>query len=212
MNFELNEHAWIKSLQVKGAVKEKNEDGTQYKITYHDKNNNDKREIAWFNIEDLDKVKERTQNNRPYKQDKPLKIKVLYHTDNPELEQTTIGNWIDLRSAIDIELKQFEFKIIPLGISIQLPKGFEAELKPRSGTFKNFGIIQTNSVGCIDETYAGNGDIWGMPVLAMRDTKINRGDRICQFRINRVMPKLDIEKVETLDNEDRGGFGSSGVK
>ena len=207
MNFIMNKPVWILKDEVKGIMKEF-EDG-KFKVTLF---RNDERFTEWFEESELEEFIPRKQYNKPYRKDEPLKLKVLYHTDNPELEQTTVGNWIDLRSAIDVELKQFEFKIIPLGISIQLPKGFEAEIKPRSGTYKNFGIIQTNSVGCVDETYAGNNDVWGMPALAMRDTKINKGDRICQFRINRVMSKLDIEKVETLNNENRGGFGNTGVK
>jgi len=203
----MNKPVWILKDEVKGIMKEF-EDG-KFKVTLF---RNDERFTEWFEESELEEFIPRKQYNKPYRKDEPLKLKVLYHTDNPELEQTTVGNWIDLRSAIDVELKQFEFKIIPLGISIQLPKGFEAEIKPRSGTYKNFGIIQTNSVGCVDETYAGNNDVWGMPALAMRDTKINKGDRICQFRINRVMSKLDIEKVETLNNENRGGFGNTGVK
>jgi len=212
MNEALRIKKGVRSEEIgfKGIAKEF--DDGKYKVTYFDLNQ--ERQTEWFEESELEEFKanDKRQYNKPYIKYEPLKLKVLYHTDNPELEQTTIGNWIDLRSAIDVELKQFEFKIIPLGISIQLPKGFEAEIKPRSSTYKNFGIIQTNSVGCVDETYAGNNDVWGMPALAMRDTKINKGDRICQFRINRVMPKLDIEKVETLENEDRGGFGSTGVK
>jgi dUTP pyrophosphatase len=140
-------------------------------------------------------------------------IKVRYHKENcPELiemEKNPIGDFIDLRAAENVELSRGEFKLISLGISVQLPKGYHAEVVPRSSTYKNFGIIMSNSIGIIDESYCGDNDIWMMPVIAMRDTKININDRICQFRVvkNR---DINIEVVDKLNNEDRGGIGSTG--
>ncbi len=141
-----------------------------------------------------------------------MKIKIKYFTDRiDELEYIEgKSDWIDLRCADDVELKQGEFALIPLGVAIELPAGYEAHVVPRSSTFKNFGIIQTNSCGIIDETYCGDNDQWFMPVLAMRDTKINTNDRICQFRIFEHQPVIEFEKTDRLEGKDRGGFGSTG--
>jgi len=120
------------------------------------------------------------------------------------------SDWIDLRAAEEVELKEGEFKLIPLGIAMQLPKGYEALMAPRSSTLKNFGITQTNSIGVIDETYCGDNDQWYFPAEAKRDTVIHVGDRICQFRIIEHQPQLHFEEVTSLGNEDRGGFGTTG--
>ena len=122
------------------------------------------------------------------------------------------GDWIDLRAAESVEMKQWDYKLIPLGIAIQLPEGYEANVVPRSSTFKNFGIIQTNSYGVIDNSYCGDNDQWFFPAFAMRDTYIKKNDRICQFRIVKKQPDFELEEVEHLDNPDRGGYGSTGVK
>ena len=140
-----------------------------------------------------------------------MKIKVKYHNKNiDKIEKIKQGDWIDLRSAETVFIKQGDFKLISLGISMQLPDGYEAHVAPRSSTFKKWGVIQTNSFGVIDESYAGNNDVWMMPVIAMRDTTINENDRICQFRIVKKMPMVKIIEVDNLENEDRGGFGSTG--
>lgn len=143
-----------------------------------------------------------------------MEIKIRYHNKNlVKIERIPTGDWIDLRAAKSVMLSQGEFSLIPLGISMQLPEGYEAHVVPRSSTFKKWGIIQTNSLGIIDESYNGNDDQWLMPVLAMRDTSIEFNDRICQFRIIEKMPSdLQITEVESLDNENRGGFGSTGVR
>ena len=107
-------------------------------------------------------------------------------------------------------MKKGEFKLIPLGIAMELPKGYEAHVVPRSSTYKNFGVIQTNHMGVIDETYCGDNDQWFMPVLAMRDTRIHVNDRICQFRIMEHQPELVFEETEILGHADRGGHGSTG--
>lgn len=122
------------------------------------------------------------------------------------------SEWIDLRSAEDVVLKAGEFKLINLGVCMKLPDGYEAHVVPRSSTFKKFGIIQTNHQSVIDNAYCGNDDVWFYPVLAMRDTHIYKGDRICQFRIMKTQPKIIFEEVERLECENRGGFGSTGVK
>lgn len=122
------------------------------------------------------------------------------------------SDWIDLRSAENVKLKKGEFKLISLGIAMELPEGYEAHIVPRSSTFIKFGIIQTNHLGVIDETYCGNEDIWKYPALAMRDTEIWINDRICQFRIVKHQPIIEFREVEDLGNEKRGGFGSTGVQ
>lgn len=139
-------------------------------------------------------------------------IRIKYFTDQIEKLRYIDGksDWIDLRAAEDITLKQGEFKLVPLGVAMQLPDGYEAHVVPRSSTFKNFGILQVNSMGVIDASYCGDNDQWFMPVLAMRDTEIHVNDRICQFRIMKNQPQIDFELVEHLEGEDRGGFGSTG--
>ena len=142
-----------------------------------------------------------------------MQIKVKYLDDSIiKLEKITQGDWIDLRSAEDVIMKQFDFKLIHLGIAIQLPEGYEANIVPRSSTYKNFGILQTNSFAVIDETYCGDNDWWKYPVVALKSTVIKKGDRICQFRINKKMPEVELIEVELLGNKDRNGLGSTGVK
>lgn len=142
-----------------------------------------------------------------------MKIRIKYLNDSiPHLEKTEIGDWIDLRSAEDVELKKGENKLIHLGVAMELPKGYEAHIVPRSSTFKKWGIIQTNHMGVVDNTYCGDDDWWFMSVYATRDVKIEKDDRICQFRIEKKMPKIKFETVEVLGNENRNGFGSTGIK
>ena len=139
-------------------------------------------------------------------------IKIKYFTD--KIEKLTYidgkSDWIDLRAAESVDLKKGEFKLIPLGVAMELPKGYEAHIVPRSSTFKNFGIIQTNYQGVIDSSYCGDNDEWKMPVYAMRDTHIEVNDRICQFRIMENQPKIQFEEVKALTGVDRGGFGTTG--
>ena len=141
-----------------------------------------------------------------------MELKIKYFTDKIDRLEYIDGksDWIDMRAAEDIELKKGDFKLIPLGVAIELPKGYEAHMVPRSSTFKNFGIIQTNSCGIIDETYCGDNDQWYLPVLAVRDTRISVNDRICQFRIFEHQPKITFTEVQWLGGKDRGGFGSTG--
>lgn len=141
-------------------------------------------------------------------------IKIKYVCEELERLRYIDGksDWIDLRAAEDVVLKKGEFKLISLGVSMQLPKGYEAHIAPRSSTFKNFGIIQANHLGIVDESYCGDEDIWRFPAIAMRDTKISKNDRICQFRIVEHQPKINFLEVESLNNAGRGGFGSTGIK
>ena len=139
-------------------------------------------------------------------------IKIKYLNDVERIKKIEKGDWIDLRCASkeDIVLKAGEFKLIPLGVAMELPKGYEAHVVPRSSTYKHFGVIQTNHCGIIDETYCGDNDWWFLPVFALRDTVIRFNDRICQFRIVKKMPPVNIIEVDTLGNADRGGHGSTG--
>lgn len=139
-------------------------------------------------------------------------IKIKYLSDQIEKLKyiDNKSDWIDLRAAEDVKLKAGEFRLIPLGIAMELPRGYEAHIVPRSSTFKNFGILQTNSMGVVDESYCGDNDQWFFPALAMRDTDIHVNDRICQFRIMEHQPKIDFIEVSELKNADRGGHGSTG--
>lgn len=139
-------------------------------------------------------------------------IKIKYH--NPELaknEKIEIGDWIDLRAAENVKLNAGDFKLISLGVSMKLPDGYEAHVVPRSSTFKTWGILQTNNIGIIDNSYSGTNDIWKLPAYALRDTEIKVNDRICQFRIVKKQPEVEFVEVEKLDDTDRGGFGSTGT-
>jgi len=143
-----------------------------------------------------------------------VEIKVKYFDNEvKELNKIEKGDWIDLRSRKTIEYEQGDYFYIPLNVAMELPESYEAHLLPRSSTFKNWGLLQTNSMGVIDNSYSGNDDEWMLPVLAMRDGKVEKGDRVAQFRIMPNMTKkynLEINEVSDLENEDRGGFGSTG--
>ena len=140
------------------------------------------------------------------------KIRIKYFTDEIEKLEYIDGksDWIDLRASEEVELKAGDFKLIPLGVAMQIPEGYEGHLAPRSSTFKTWGLIQTNSVGVIDCSYCGDDDMWRMPVYATRDTVVHVNDRVAQFRIIENQPKIVFEEVESLGNENRGGFGSTG--
>ena len=139
-------------------------------------------------------------------------IRIRYLSDGIEKLRYIDGksDWIDLRCAETVELKAGEFRLLPLGVAMALPQGYEAHIAPRSSTFRNYGILQTNSVGVVDESYCGDEDEWKLPVYATRDCHIERTDRIAQFRIVKKMPEVSVESVDHLDGENRGGFGSTG--
>lgn len=143
-----------------------------------------------------------------------IKVKYFENKDGLKVEplnKIDKGDWIDLRANETISLKKGDFKLIPLGVGMKLPEGYEAHVAPRSSTFKNWGILQTNSIGIIDNSYSGNNDQWLMPVYATRDIVIQRNERVCQFRIVEKQPMIEFDTVEFLDDIDRGGFGSTGV-
>ncbi len=142
------------------------------------------------------------------------KIKIKYISNEIEKLRYIDGksDWIDLRASEDVVLKQGETRLIRLGVAMELPEGYEAHIVPRSSTYRNFGIIQTNHMGIVDHSYCGDSDEWMYPVLAMRDTEIHVNDRICQFRIMKNQPKLEFDEVEHLDGASRGGFGTTGIQ
>ena len=160
-----------------------------------------------------------------------MKLRIKYFEGATKLQKIAKGNWIDVYAAKDIFVPQGERAMIPLGFALELPKGWEGHLAPRSSTFKTWGIIQTNSVGVVDDTYIGDNDQWHMPVFCLKGkevqwmehanseedylaggTWIRQGDKIGQFRIMEVMPTIEFEEVEAFNNADRGGFGTTGTK
>lgn len=170
-----------------------------------------------------------------------MKIKVKLFDENCAITVHEKGDWFDLKTRCNVSFIQpqagtqytkgiFKYRdvtfsqgIIPLGVAMKLPEGFEAILAPRSSTFKKYQVIQTNSFGVIDNSYSGNSDEWGLPILALGEAEIPQYTRICQFRIQLSQKatiwqkikwlfdnKIEIEYVDNLEDEDRGGFGSTG--
>ena len=138
-------------------------------------------------------------------------IQIRYFPNSPELVMNDRGDWCDLYVYEDMTLKAGEFACVPLGVAMKLPDGYEAIIAPRSSTFKRTGLIQTNSIGVIDNSYSGNDDQWMMPVYATRDVIIEKGMRLCQFRIQKRQPELVFNAVASLSDSNRGGFGTSGA-
>lgn len=142
-----------------------------------------------------------------------MQIKIKYFDKGiDKIQKLSVGDWIDLRSAEYVDMKRDEFRLIKLGIGMKLPDGYEARVLPRSGTCKKYGIIMANSAGVIDNSYSGDEDQWMFPAYAIRDTHIDKNDRICQFRIVEKQPEIEFIEVEHLDEVSRGGFGSTGTK
>ena len=141
------------------------------------------------------------------------KIRIKYHSDQIDRLAYIGGksDWIDLRAAEEVTMKRGDFRLVDLGVSVQLPPGYEMLIAARSSTFKNYGLIQTNAVGVVDESYCADEDHLMWPCYATRDTVIHINDRICQFRIIAHQPAITFEEVETLGNQARGGFGSTGI-
>lgn len=140
------------------------------------------------------------------------KIKIKYFDNEiDKVEKISKGDWVDLRAAETVKMKKGEFKLIPLGVGMKLPEEYEANIVPRSSTYKNFKILQTNCFAVIDNSYSGDNDQWMYPAFATEDTIIHKNDRICQFRINKIQPEIEFVEVEHLDDTDRGGIGSTGL-
>ena len=137
-------------------------------------------------------------------------IKIKYLKDIQKIERFNVGDWIDLRASENVTMKAGEYRMIPLGVAMELPKGYEALVAPRSSTFRKYGILLANSIGIIDESYKGDNDEWNFLAYAVRDTKIRKNERICQFRIIQHQPLIHLQEVDSLGNADRGGIGSTG--
>ncbi len=145
-----------------------------------------------------------------------MDIKIKYFSDEPiELKDIEQGDWIDLPLQENFFFNNSKAHLVPLGIAMQLPKGYEAHVIPRSSTFKNYGLIQTNGTGMIDESYNGPNDEWFWPCYALQDAVLGRwlgkGTRLCQFRIIKKQPKINFNGSNLEHNVDRGGHGSTGV-
>ena len=138
-----------------------------------------------------------------------VKIKIKYLRDIQKIERFNTGDWIDLRAAETVVIPAGEVKLIPLGVAMELPEGYEAIVAPRSSTHKR-GILMANSIGVIDESYKGDNDEWHFPAYATKDTAIQKNERICQFRIIEHQPMIHLVEVDRLGNADRGGIGSTG--
>lgn len=138
-------------------------------------------------------------------------IKIQYWPNSPHLSVNPNGSWIDLYCYEDTTLQEDEYTTIPLGVAMKLPDGYEANFVPRSSTFKRYGVLQTNAYSVIDPSYSGPEDMWRYPVYATRPVTIPKGTRLCQFRINKVQPQIIFDEVVSLDDDSRGGFGTSGA-
>ena len=154
-----------------------------------------------------------------------MKVRIKYFDGATKLEKIAKGNWIDVYARKDIFVPVNERAMIPLGFALELPQGYEGHLAPRSSTFKSWGLIQTNSVGVVDDTYIGDNDEWHMPVYCLtskcRDTIdgktkngtwVRKGDKIGQMRLMEVQPDFEFVEVDYFGNADRGGFGSTGER
>ena len=140
-----------------------------------------------------------------------MNIKIKYFDKEiDKVEKISKGDLIDLRAPETVEMKKGDFRLIPLGVDMKLPDGYKANMYPRSSTYKNFGIIQANSVGQIDNSYSGDADEWRFPAIALRNTVIHKNDRICQFEIQKIQTEIEFIEVEHLDEVSRGGIGSTG--
>ena len=141
-----------------------------------------------------------------------MNIKVKYFTDIDPIREISGGDWYDLRTTEEVTMEAGEFRLIPLGVAMELPDGYEAHVVPRSSTYKNYSVIQANHMGVIDNSYCGDDDQWMFPAIAFQDTNIPKGTRICQFRIVEKQPPVKFETVAHLTGPNRGGFGSTGEK
>jgi dUTP pyrophosphatase len=108
-------------------------------------------------------------------------------------------------------LSKGEIAKIPLGIAMEIPEGYEALVVPRSSTAVRHNVIQANSIGVIDESYCGDDDIWSFPAYALEDTFIPKHTRLCQFRLFKHQENLNFQEVSSLGNENRGGYGTTGI-
>lgn len=142
--------------------------------------------------------------------DGSVEIKIKYLNGAPRLEKFSIGDWIDLYTYEDVTLQEGCFTLVSLGVAMKLPAGYEAIIAPRSSTFKHWGILQTNGIGIVDNSYCGNDDVWKMPIYATQAVTIPKGTRLCQFRVQKIQPEIHFVETNDLKSKSRNGFGSSG--
>lgn len=211
--YKVDEQVWIKKLKKVGKVVSLDIPNLEASISYYDGEDLITRKMKFMEIDKLrlHDSKEKTGQKRNKKRKLTIHVK-YFDGDMQELEKITKGDWIDLRSAVTLKYKAGDSIVLPLGIAMSLPYGYEAHTAPRGSTFKNYGVIQTNSVGVVDESYKGNDDEWFLPLFAMRDGMIEKGDRIAQFRIMKKMEEIEFKKVDMLKSPNRGGHGSTGTK
>lgn len=137
-------------------------------------------------------------------------IKINFLRGLNTVSQQNDSDWIDLAAAEETKLCAGDYHAIPLGVAMELPRGYEAIMAPRSSTFKHYGVLLVNGIGVIDEAYKGDNDEWHFLAYATRNTVIHEGERICQFRIIKHQPRVQLLPVESLKNRSRGGIGSTG--
>lgn len=203
--YSVKEKVWLKELKQTGIIEELKIKDLSAVISFYHKG---EKQEGLFNFWEIDKYLSKDSLEQI-----PLNIFIKYFDESlPKIEKIHVGDWIDLRASQDIIMKKGGFKLIPLGIAMSLPRGYEAYVVPRGSTYKYFGIIQANHHGVVDESYRGNEDQWFYPAIAMRDTEIKKGDRICQFRIQKKMPKINFIEVGELKDNNRGGHGTTGIK
>lgn len=216
IQFKKGDIVFNRDTKQKGEFTYYNRDAKTARVAVITKQTENKRELEFIDmdVKSLTIYDPKFKPNRKAKRErKQLEIKIKYFDkEMPKLEEIAVGDLIDLRSREEFTYKQGDFFIIPLGVAMEIPVGWKADLMPRSSTFKKWGLIQTNGVGKIDRSYSGDEDEWGMPVYATRDGKIEKYDRVCQFELTPKQPKLQFNEVESMNNESRGGFGSTGTK
>lgn len=219
--YKIQERIWIKALNKTGRVVSLDIPNLSAAISFYEDGDLKTRNMKFMEIDkykDQNAKKVETKKSPTFKgnvviPEKKQTILVKYFNEhlNP-INKIEIGDWIDLRSAQNVSYKEGDFIKLPLGVAMSLPSGYEAHVAPRGSTFKNFGVVQVNSPGIVDESYCGNEDEWFMPLYALRDGHITFNDRICQFRIVKKMEEVKFITIEELKAPNRGGHGSTGTK
>lgn len=139
-----------------------------------------------------------------------LEVKINLHGGTRLPQQ--YGDWIDLAASETMHFYKDTYRLIPLGVSMELPDGYYAEMVARSSTFRKYGILMVNGLAVIDHDYCGDGDIWHFPAYATRNVRIEKGTRIAQFRLVKCPEEVKFIQVDKLDGQNRGGLGSTDSK
>lgn len=140
-----------------------------------------------------------------------LKLDVRFTREPYKIERH--GGWIDLQCAQDTLIMPHKATIVPLGVNLRVPEGYETIIAPRSSTCLKHGILMGNSIGIIDQDYCGNLDELGMVAVNYTDdpVTVEKGLRICQFKVVRAMPAVFFNFVGDMGSVNRGGYGSTGM-